>query len=123
MSVTAVIDAREWIYSLAKDAPIGRSDASYDGSGYTKRNGNFITTVRRPVHIVMAASKYHSAMEVAVPAGAELVVYRALSRLPNGGWALGRADNTLAAIFLKDDGRVVEQITVRMDGRITRRCF
>jgi len=115
MSVLTAVDVRSWIYELTKDEQIGKEGKGGQTS-YGKANGNFTKVLSEPVLLST------DGQSVEVHAGSELVVYRKLTKRADGGWTTA-ADYSLAVIFIKKDGRTVEQLSVRMNGRVIRRRF
>jgi hypothetical protein len=115
VSATTAIDVRNWIYGFTKGQRIGKGGDS-GSSVYNKKNGNFEKTLTEPVMVKLGANPEE------LPAGTEVVVYRTLAKDKNDKWTY-EPDYRLATIFLKENGRTVEQISVRMNGHIVRRRF
>ena len=115
MSVATAMDVRDWIYGLTKNEQIGKKTKAGQNA-YAKANGNFSRVLSDPVLLSI------NSQPTELPAGSELVVYRKLHQRADGKWAAS-TDYALAAIFVKKDGRTVEQISVRMSGRTIRRAL
>ncbi len=115
MSVATAMDVRDWIYGLTKNEQIGKKTKAGQNA-YAKTNGNFSRVLSDPVLLSI------NSQPTELPAGSELVVYRKLHQRADGKWATS-TDYALAAIFVKKDGRTVEQISVRMSGRTIRRAL
>lgn len=113
-TVKEVLDVREWIYELTKDEKIG-TESKRSSSAYGKSNGNYDKDLSEPVEVFIGKERR------LLPAGSSLTVYKKLKRRENG-WA-PQADAALATIFLKESGRVIEQITIRTNGKIGRKVF
>lgn len=106
------IDVMEWLYDLTEDKKVGH--VIRKNGAHNTPNGNFETTLTRRVLVDAGTQSF------LLPPGTELVVFRQLKRYITAGKKTygPQSGATLATVFLMEQGRAVQQISISMNGRV-----
>ena len=108
------LDAREWVFDLTEIEKIGPDAKPQAATGAGKANHNCKKIIKEAVTLLARDKAFE------VPVGAELVVFRKLTKTTAGDWDIPVLERRtkLASVFIRGFGHIT-QLNVHMDGRVS----